>query len=191
MGVLVCQSMAGVFLYRLFLSRSLYWEVSALSSTLPLRFDRSFGLKMYSWWKLSIKIIVMNHRTLLLVLAVVVGTTLVSFIKTGCQCQNGQDAILFCSQLQPGNYSGVNGIEESELQWTRNGNRRFFFAATLTSRSPFACSVTVWVIMLSGDTVTKGAEIDSEHINFTCISHNIISTVCIVTFWAQWYLRRT
>lgn len=48
MGVLVCQSMAGVFLYRLFLSRSLYWEVSALSSTLPFRIDRSFGLKMYS-----------------------------------------------------------------------------------------------------------------------------------------------
>ncbi|KAK7449145.1 hypothetical protein BaRGS_00040054 [Batillaria attramentaria] len=48
MGVLVCQSIAGVFLYRLFLSRSLYWEVSALSSTLPLRFDKSFGLKMYS-----------------------------------------------------------------------------------------------------------------------------------------------
>ena len=121
----------------------------------------------------------MNHRTLLLVLAAVVGTTLVSFIKTGCQCQNGQDAILFCSQLQPGIYSSMNGIEESEVQWTRNGNRRFFFAATITSRSLFACSVTVWVITLSGDTVTRGAEIDREHIHFTCISHNIISTVCV------------
>ncbi|XP_070212870.1 integral membrane protein GPR180-like [Littorina saxatilis] len=48
MGVLICQSIAGVFLYRLFLSRSLYWEVSALSSNLPLRLDRSFSLKMYS-----------------------------------------------------------------------------------------------------------------------------------------------
>ncbi|XP_005092610.1 integral membrane protein GPR180 [Aplysia californica] len=48
MGVLVCQSVAGVLLYRLFLSRSLYWEVSALSSTLPLRFDPRFGMKLYS-----------------------------------------------------------------------------------------------------------------------------------------------
>lgn len=48
MGVLVSQSVAGVFLYRLFLSRSLYWEVSALSSTLPIHLDRNFGLKMYS-----------------------------------------------------------------------------------------------------------------------------------------------
>ncbi|CAL1531332.1 unnamed protein product [Lymnaea stagnalis] len=48
MGVLICQSIAGVLLYRLFLSRSLYWEVSALSSSLPLRFDHRSGLKLYS-----------------------------------------------------------------------------------------------------------------------------------------------
>ncbi|XP_046567618.1 integral membrane protein GPR180-like [Haliotis rubra] len=48
MGVLLSQSLAGAFLYKLFLSRSLYWEVSALSSTLPLRFDKTFSLKMYS-----------------------------------------------------------------------------------------------------------------------------------------------
>ncbi|XP_041356542.1 integral membrane protein GPR180-like [Gigantopelta aegis] len=48
MGVLLCQSAAGAFLYRLFLSRSLYWEVSALSSSLPLRFDRNFSIKIYS-----------------------------------------------------------------------------------------------------------------------------------------------
>ncbi|XP_046851810.1 integral membrane protein GPR180-like [Xenia sp. Carnegie-2017] len=39
-------------LYRLFLSRSLYWEVSSLSSaTLPLRFDRTFGKKSYDTYK--------------------------------------------------------------------------------------------------------------------------------------------
>uniref|UniRef100_A0A2C9M752 Uncharacterized protein n=1 Tax=Biomphalaria glabrata TaxID=6526 RepID=A0A2C9M752_BIOGL len=48
MGVLICQSIAGVLLYRLFLSRSLYWEVSALSSSLPLRFDHRINLKLYS-----------------------------------------------------------------------------------------------------------------------------------------------
>ncbi|XP_052783985.1 integral membrane protein GPR180-like [Mya arenaria] len=48
MSVVLCQSVAVVTLYRLFLSRSLYWEVSALSSTLPLRIDRSRGLKIYS-----------------------------------------------------------------------------------------------------------------------------------------------
>lgn len=36
-GVILCQSVAMVILYRLFLSHSLYWEVSSLSSvTLPL-----------------------------------------------------------------------------------------------------------------------------------------------------------
>ncbi|MBN3318655.1 GP180 protein, partial [Atractosteus spatula] len=36
-GVILCQSISVVILYRLFLSRSLYWEVSSLSSvTLPL-----------------------------------------------------------------------------------------------------------------------------------------------------------
>ncbi|XP_050407787.1 integral membrane protein GPR180 [Patella vulgata] len=48
MGVVLIQSLAGALLYRLFLSRSLYWEVSALSSTLPLRMDRNFGIKLYS-----------------------------------------------------------------------------------------------------------------------------------------------
>ncbi|XP_059169673.1 integral membrane protein GPR180-like [Physella acuta] len=48
MGVLICQSVAGVLLYRLFLSRSLYWEVSALSSSLPFRFGPKLDLKFYS-----------------------------------------------------------------------------------------------------------------------------------------------
>ncbi|XP_064614818.1 integral membrane protein GPR180-like [Liolophura sinensis] len=48
MGVVLCQSAAVIMLYRLFFSRSLYWEVSALSSTLPLRLDKSFSLKSYS-----------------------------------------------------------------------------------------------------------------------------------------------
>ncbi|XP_013382788.1 integral membrane protein GPR180 [Lingula anatina] len=48
MGVVLCQSLAVIQLYRLFVSRSLYWEVSALSSTLPLRMDKSFGIKLYS-----------------------------------------------------------------------------------------------------------------------------------------------
>ncbi|BFZ10697.1 hypothetical protein BsWGS_13736 [Bradybaena similaris] len=48
MGVLICQSIAGVLLYRLFLSRSLYWEVSALSSSLPFRLNYQHGLKFYS-----------------------------------------------------------------------------------------------------------------------------------------------
>ncbi|KAK3095709.1 hypothetical protein FSP39_017906, partial [Pinctada imbricata] len=48
MGVVMCQCCAVAMLYKLFLSRSLYWEVSALSSTLPLRIDRTFGHKLYS-----------------------------------------------------------------------------------------------------------------------------------------------
>ncbi|KAJ8310263.1 hypothetical protein KUTeg_012128 [Tegillarca granosa] len=48
MGVVLCQCAAVAMLYRLFLSRSLYWEISALSSALPLRIDRSFSLKVYS-----------------------------------------------------------------------------------------------------------------------------------------------
>ncbi|KAK3583692.1 hypothetical protein CHS0354_021442 [Potamilus streckersoni] len=51
MSVVLCQSVAVVMLYRLFLSRSLYWEVSALSSSLPLylKFDnKNLGLKIYS-----------------------------------------------------------------------------------------------------------------------------------------------
>uniref|UniRef100_A0A672PX69 G protein-coupled receptor 180 n=1 Tax=Sinocyclocheilus grahami TaxID=75366 RepID=A0A672PX69_SINGR len=40
-GVILCQSISVVVLYRLFLSRSLYWEVSSLSSvTLPLTMSR-------------------------------------------------------------------------------------------------------------------------------------------------------
>ncbi|KAL4220402.1 hypothetical protein ACF0H5_020805 [Mactra antiquata] len=48
MCVVLCQSTAVVLLYRLFLSRSLYWEVSALSSTLPLHMDKTLSLKIYS-----------------------------------------------------------------------------------------------------------------------------------------------
>ncbi|ESP04844.1 hypothetical protein LOTGIDRAFT_109564, partial [Lottia gigantea] len=48
MSVVLVQSLAGALLYKLFLSRSLYWEVSALSNTLPLRMDRNFGIKLYS-----------------------------------------------------------------------------------------------------------------------------------------------
>ncbi|KAK3557254.1 hypothetical protein QTP70_026085, partial [Hemibagrus guttatus] len=41
-GVILCQSISVVILYRLFLSRSLYWEVSSLSSvTLPITMSRS------------------------------------------------------------------------------------------------------------------------------------------------------
>ncbi|XP_072564408.1 integral membrane protein GPR180-like [Paramormyrops kingsleyae] len=40
-GIILCQTAAVVILYRLFLSRSLYWEVSSLSSvTLPLTMSR-------------------------------------------------------------------------------------------------------------------------------------------------------
>lgn len=43
-GVTIIQTVAMVILSRLFLSRSLYWEVSTLSSTtLPLRGDRGGG----------------------------------------------------------------------------------------------------------------------------------------------------
>ena len=48
MSVVMCQSVAVVLLYKLFLSRSLYWEVSALSSSLPLRMDKTMSLKIYS-----------------------------------------------------------------------------------------------------------------------------------------------
>ncbi|XP_071949601.1 integral membrane protein GPR180-like [Antedon mediterranea] len=48
-GVISSQSLSVLLLYRLFLSRSLYWEISSLSSaTLPLRMDKSFGIKLYS-----------------------------------------------------------------------------------------------------------------------------------------------
>lgn len=41
-GVILCQSISMVTLYQLFLSRSLYWEVSSLSSvTLPLTMSRT------------------------------------------------------------------------------------------------------------------------------------------------------
>ena len=40
-GVILCQSISVVILYQLFLSRSLYWEVSSLSSvSLPLTMSR-------------------------------------------------------------------------------------------------------------------------------------------------------
>ncbi|OWF54822.1 integral membrane protein GPR180-like [Mizuhopecten yessoensis] len=48
MAVVLCQCFAVAMLYKLFLSRSLYWEISALSSTLPLRIDKNFGMKAYS-----------------------------------------------------------------------------------------------------------------------------------------------
>ncbi|XP_017285538.1 integral membrane protein GPR180 [Kryptolebias marmoratus] len=42
MGVILCQSISMVILYQLFLSRSLYWEVSSLSSvSLPLTMSRA------------------------------------------------------------------------------------------------------------------------------------------------------
>ncbi|XP_022101996.1 integral membrane protein GPR180-like isoform X2 [Acanthaster planci] len=49
-GAVTAQTLAVVLLYRLFLSRSLYWEVSALSSaTLPLRMDKkNLSIKLNS-----------------------------------------------------------------------------------------------------------------------------------------------
>ncbi|XP_038050752.1 integral membrane protein GPR180-like [Patiria miniata] len=49
-GAVTAQTVAVVLLYRLFLSRSLYWEVSALSSaTLPLRMDKkNLSIKLSS-----------------------------------------------------------------------------------------------------------------------------------------------
>lgn len=50
MAVVMSQCGAVAMLYKLFLSRSLYWEISALSSTLPLhvRMDKTLGYKLYS-----------------------------------------------------------------------------------------------------------------------------------------------
>ncbi|ELU05502.1 hypothetical protein CAPTEDRAFT_229043 [Capitella teleta] len=42
------ECLACLLQYRLLISRSLYWEVSSLSSYLPLRMDKSFGAKLYS-----------------------------------------------------------------------------------------------------------------------------------------------
>lgn len=54
-GVILCQSIAMVILYQLFLSRSLYWEVSSLSSvSLPLTMSRSSHGRGRYWchhWK--------------------------------------------------------------------------------------------------------------------------------------------
>lgn len=48
-GLLTAQSISILLLYRLFLSRSLYWEVSSLAtSTLPLRMDRGYGTKTHN-----------------------------------------------------------------------------------------------------------------------------------------------
>ena len=48
-GLLTAQSISILLLYRLFLSRSLYWEVSSLAtSTLPLRMDRGYGTRTYN-----------------------------------------------------------------------------------------------------------------------------------------------
>ncbi|KAK9523982.1 hypothetical protein VZT92_017854 [Zoarces viviparus] len=47
-GVILCQSIAVVILYQLFLSRSLYWEVSSLSSvSLPLTMSRTIQRGRY------------------------------------------------------------------------------------------------------------------------------------------------
>lgn len=47
-GQRTAEMIAVLLLYKLFLSRSLYWEVSSLSSaTLPLRLDKAFGKKTY------------------------------------------------------------------------------------------------------------------------------------------------
>lgn len=47
-GLLTAQSLSILLLYKLFLSRSLYWEVSSLAtSTLPLLMDRGHGNKNY------------------------------------------------------------------------------------------------------------------------------------------------
>ncbi|XP_077988023.1 integral membrane protein GPR180-like [Glandiceps talaboti] len=47
-GVISAQTTAVIMLYKLFLSRSLYWEVSALSSsTLSLRMDKNLGIKLH------------------------------------------------------------------------------------------------------------------------------------------------
>ncbi|XP_041482668.1 integral membrane protein GPR180-like [Lytechinus variegatus] len=50
MTVTSVQATIVVLLYRLFLSRSLYWEISSLSSSssLPLRLEKTFSLKNYS-----------------------------------------------------------------------------------------------------------------------------------------------
>ncbi|XP_063430310.1 integral membrane protein GPR180-like isoform X1 [Mytilus trossulus] len=50
MAVVMSQCGAVAMLYKLFLSRSLYWEISALSSSLPLhvRMDKTLGYKLYS-----------------------------------------------------------------------------------------------------------------------------------------------
>nr|XP_014349666.1 PREDICTED: integral membrane protein GPR180 isoform X2 [Latimeria chalumnae] len=48
-GVILCQSLSMIILYRLFLSRSLYWEVSSLSSvTLPLTMSSGYKSRYYS-----------------------------------------------------------------------------------------------------------------------------------------------
>lgn len=47
-GQRTAEMVSVLLLYKLFLSRSLYWEVSSLSSaTLPLRLDKAFGKKNY------------------------------------------------------------------------------------------------------------------------------------------------
>ncbi|XP_053563818.1 integral membrane protein GPR180 isoform X2 [Bombina bombina] len=48
-GVILCQSVSMIILYRLFLSHSLYWEVSSLSSvTLPLTISSGHRSRYYS-----------------------------------------------------------------------------------------------------------------------------------------------
>lgn len=50
-GVILCQSVSMVILYRLFLSHSLYWEVSSLSSvTLPLTISSGHKSRPHFWY---------------------------------------------------------------------------------------------------------------------------------------------
>lgn len=56
-SLLTAQSVSILLLYKLFLSRSLYWEVSSLAtSTLPLRMDRGYGTKNYNSERRAVRI---------------------------------------------------------------------------------------------------------------------------------------
>lgn len=55
-GVILCQSVSMVILYRLFLSHSLYWEVSSLSSvTLPLTISSGHKSRPHFWYLIFFK----------------------------------------------------------------------------------------------------------------------------------------
>ena len=56
-GILTAQGVAILLLFKLFLSRSLYWEVSSLSATtLPLRLDSGYGSTLHNSEKRTIGI---------------------------------------------------------------------------------------------------------------------------------------